>query len=479
MNSDRSTPQPSGPSLLKAVQLYFAEGRDMLRFVTRLARDYGDIMLIRNFGRHHYLVNHPDYIEKILMSGYKIRTSRPMALRHALGKGLVTSQGELHRIMRKTVQPSFHRPEIVGHAELMISEAEHTVSDWQHGQTLDIAEEMTHLTLGVIVNFLFGTGFRDEIKKLSEAAYLVHLHMSQDFKSTWEVLRERFPVTGKFTRLAKARQYLNEKIYSMMEKKRSEGNLEGQDFLSAMLRAQKTSPDAKDITDRQIRDEVITLFMAGHETVASALGWTWYLLSEHPEVERKMHEELKSVLGENGRRPTVEDVPKLVYTKMVLSESMRLYPPVWAAARRPDHEDLELEPYLIPRDSTIFYSQYVVHRDARFFPEPEHFIPERFTPEEEAKRPKFAYFPFAAGHRKCIGEGFAWQEALLAIAVIAPHWRLRMVKNHPIVLEPLTALKSKYGLRMTLEKRIASEKSELIKKHQHAQSDKKTSATVA
>ena len=221
-----------------------------------------------------------------------------------------------------------------------------------------------------------------------------------------------------------------------------------------MLRAQKTSPDAKDITDRQIRDEIITLFMAGHETVASALGWTWYLLSEHPDVERKMHEEMNSVLGENGRRPVVEDVPKLVYTKMVLSESMRLYPPVWAAARRPDHEDLQLGEYVIPRDSTIFYSQYVVHRDARFFPEPERFIPERFTPEEEAKRPKFAYFPFASGHRKCIGEGFAWQEALLAMAVIAPHWRLRMVKDHPIALEPLTALKPKYGLRMALEKRI-------------------------
>jgi cytochrome P450 len=170
----------------------------------------------------------------------------------------------------------------------------------------------------------------------------------------------------------------------------------------------------------------------------------------------------------SGKCPTVDDVPKLIYTKMVLSESMRLYPPVWAAARRPDHEDLELGKYTIPRDSTIFYSQFFVHRDERFFPNPDRFDPERFTPEEETKRPKFAYFPFAGGHRKCIGEGFAWQEGLLALAVIATRWRFRLVKGHPVALAPLTALKPKYGLRMVLEKREFRPASTLAAKMQSA-----------
>ena len=205
------------------------------------------------------------------------------------------------------------------------------------------------------------------------------------------------------------------------------------------------------MTDTQLRDEAMTIFLAGHETTANALTWAWYLLSEHPEVEAKLHNEIDAVVAADGR-PQFADLARLPYTEMVLTEAMRLYPPAWVIGRLAIR-DYEAGGYLIPAGSLVFVSQYTMHRDRRYYPDPERFDPERWTPEARSARPPFAYFPFGGGPRRCIGEGFAWMEGVLLIATLARHWRLRLVPNHPVKLHPRITLRPKYGMRMILERR--------------------------
>jgi cytochrome P450 len=217
-----------------------------------------------------------------------------------------------------------------------------------------------------------------------------------------------------------------------------------------LLSARDEEGDGSRMTDLQVRDEVMTIFLAGHETTANALTWTWYLLSQNPSVEAKLHAELDAVL--DGRAPTFEDVPRLRYTEMVLAEAMRLYPPAWAIGRLALKEH-DLGEYTIPTKSLVLLSPYVTHRDARFFPEPERFDPERWTTERREARPQFAYFPFGGGPRRCIGESFAWMEGILLIATLAQHWRVRLVPNHRVETLAVITLRAKHGMRMTLEKK--------------------------
>jgi cytochrome P450 len=221
------------------------------------------------------------------------------------------------------------------------------------------------------------------------------------------------------------------------------------DLLSMLLTARDEEGDGAGMSNLQVRDEVMTIFLAGHETTANALTWTWYLLSEHAEVEAKLHAELKAVL--EGRAPTLDDVPRLRYTEMVLAEAMRLYPPAWAIGRLA-LKDYEVGGYTVRAKSLVLLSQYVTHRDARFFPEPERFDPERWTPEAKEARPQFSYFPFGGGPRRCIGESFAWMEGILLIATLAQRWRMRLVHNHRVETNAVITLRPKYGMRMTVEK---------------------------
>jgi cytochrome P450 len=253
--------------------------------------------------------------------------------------------------------------------------------------------------------------------------------------------------------LGAARRHLDDTIYQLIRARRQKGDVNGEDLLSTMLRLQQEPSNQAFLTDQSIRDELLTMLTAGHETISSALAWTWYLLARHPEAEQRVHDELAAALA--GRRPTIEDLPKLSYARMVFAESMRLYPPVWASARRLVR-DLDIGGYRIPDGACVYFTQYLVHRDARFHPDPNRFNPERFLPDEQAKRPKYAYFPFGGGNRQCIGEGFAWTEALLLIAALAQHWRFRLVAGHPIEVDPLIALQPKFGIRMILEKRRPS-----------------------
>jgi cytochrome P450 len=238
----------------------------------------------------------------------------------------------------------------------------------------------------------------------------------------------------------------------MIDERRRTGADRG-DLLSMLLLAQDTEGDGGGMTDLQLRDEAMTIFLAGHETTANMLTWTWYLLSRHPDIEARLHAEIDAALGD--RLPTANDLARLPYSRMVLAEAMRLYPPAWIIGRRA-LGPFEAAGYEIPARSIILASQYVTHRDARWFPDPERFDPERFTPEQQAARPKFAYFPFGGGPRVCIGEQFAWMEGVLVLATIAQRWKLGLVPGHPVALQPIITLRPKFGMRMTVEARSIS-----------------------
>jgi cytochrome P450 len=217
-----------------------------------------------------------------------------------------------------------------------------------------------------------------------------------------------------------------------------------------LLAARDTEDDGSGMTDEQLRDEVVTIFLAGYETMANALTWTWYLLSQNPEVEARFHAEIDTTL--QGRLPTLEDIPRLNYVERVLAESMRLFPPVWAMGRQAA-EDMEVGPFFIPAGTMLYVSQYLLQRDARYFPDPLHFDPDRFLPEQSAGRPKFSYFPFGAGGRQCIGESFAWMEGTLLLATLAQKWKLRLAPGHPVDIQPKITLRQKHGMRMTAQLR--------------------------
>ncbi|HEX8096496.1 MAG TPA: cytochrome P450, partial [Pyrinomonadaceae bacterium] len=260
------------------------------------------------------------------------------------------------------------------------------------------------------------------------------------------LLRRLDNTKAKFER---AKSKLDAIIYRLIEERRRSGTDRG-DLLSMLLLAHDTEGDGGGMTDRQLRDEAITIFLTGHETTAAALTWTFYLLSQHADAETRLHAEVDEVLG--GRLPTVADLPRLTYTEMVLSESMRLYPPAWGVQRMALN-DCEIGGYRVPKGAQVLMSQYVIQRDARYFPDPLRFDPERWTPQAREARPQFSYFPFGAGPRRCIGEGFAWMEGLLLLATLAQEWRMRLAPRHVVALQPVMSLRPKYGMRMTLKSR--------------------------
>jgi cytochrome P450 len=257
------------------------------------------------------------------------------------------------------------------------------------------------------------------------------------------LVRMRPPGLAAFVR---ARKRIDAVVHRMIDAHRNRAS-DGRSLLDLMLAA---ALDDAPASEKSLRDQVITIFLAGYETVANALSWTWYLLSQNPDAEHRMHEEIDHEL--QGRLPTYDDIPRLRYTEMVLAESMRLYPPAWAMGRQA-LSDFQLGDYFLPAKTTLLISQFVTHRDPRFFPDPLRFDPERFTPEAKARRTKFSYFPFGAGFRQCIGESFAWMEGVLVLATLAQKWKMTLVPGHTVEPEPLITLRPKYGMRMQIEAR--------------------------
>ncbi|HEU4386584.1 MAG TPA: cytochrome P450 [Blastocatellia bacterium] len=421
--------------------------RDRLGFFTELARDYGDIAHFKVGPTDAFLVSHPDYIKEILVTRTRNFTkSRGLEMaKKVLGDGLLTSEGEFHLRQRRLVQPAFHRQRIAGYAAVMADYSMRMRERWTAGQTLDVWQEMMRVTLSIAGKTLFDADVEAEAREIGDAMRDL-IRMFNRVTYPFADFLEKLPLPGNF-KFIRARERLDSIIYRIIAERRASGEDRG-DLLSMLLDAQDEEGGGDRMTDQQVRDEALTLFLAGHETTANALTWTWYLLSQNPDAQRRLHEEIDSVLA--GSVPADADIPRLKYTEMVFAESMRMYPPAWTIGRRAI-EDFELGGYLIPAKSSLLMSQYIVHRDPRFYPDPSRFDPLRWTAEARATRPAFSYFPFGGGPRICIGESFAWMEGVLVLAAVAQKWRLRLVPGHKVRMDPGITLRPKYGMRMQAE----------------------------
>jgi len=428
--------------------MMFEFARRRLPFMIESAKQYGDIVFFKVGNERIYLFNHPDLIRDVLVTNQKNFTKSRALVRakKVLGEGLLTSEGEFHLRQRRLAQPAFHRDRISAYGRSMVEYADRVRSRWTDAQSLDVHDEMMKLTLAIVAQTLFSADVENEAAEIGEALTTAFAAFNLGILPFSELL-EKLPLPY-IKRFEAARARLDETIYRIIDERRATGEDKG-DLLSMLLLAQDTEGDGGGMTDTQIRDESMTIFLAGHETTANALSWTWYLLSQHPEIEARFHHEVDA-LGDRLPRP--DDLPSLPYTRMILAESMRLYPPAWAVGRRAIN-DFDASGYTIPARSMVLMSQFIMHRDPRFHPEPERFDPERWRPEIAAIRPKFSYFPFGGGTRVCIGEQFAWMEGILILATIAQRWKLRYLGTSPPALEPRITLRPEGTLDMKVERR--------------------------
>lgn len=440
---------PPGPKGRPVVGHLIEFRRDPIALLMRVAREHGDVVYFTMGRQKVFLLNHPDHIKDVLVTHHRnfVKGRALQWSKRLLGRGLLTSEGEFHRRQRRIAQPAFHRKQIATYGKVMTDYAVRMRDGWKEGVAFDVHEEMMRLTLAIAGKTLFNADVASEAKKIGEAL-TISVEYFNRFMLPFADLLAELPVPSTL-RFRKAKRQLDAIIYRMIHERRSgELNLVG-DLLSMLLLA-KDEEGSGGMTDQQLRDEAITLLLAGHETTANALTWTWYLLAQHPDVEAKLHREIDAVLG--GTLPTVEDLSRLTYTEKVLAESMRLYPPAWLLGYRA-LEDYKVGEYDVPARSIVVMSQYVMHHDPRYFPDPFRFDPERWTPEAKLARPKFSYFPFGGGTRVCIGEPFAWMEGILLIATLAQQWQLRLAPGPPVALQPLITLRPKNGIRMTLKRR--------------------------
>ncbi|HEY7330418.1 MAG TPA: cytochrome P450 [Gemmataceae bacterium] len=406
--------------------------RDLLNFYRSCARDYGDCATMR-FGLTRVLfVNHPDLIEQVLHSRnftkhYALRMNRLL-----LGNGLLTSEGDFWLGQRRLIQPVFQRERILSYGPDMTASAQRLIDSWRDGEERDLHVEMRKLTLSIATKTLFGVDAADQSEAVGRA---LHDAMGTFGKRLFRILPipDNVPTPGNW-RIRKAIRRLDNILYGFINQRRAEG--EQKDLLSILLHARHES-DGSGMTDRQLRDEAMTLFLAGHETTALALAWGWYVLAQHPEVVEKLQAELRDVLG--GRTPTAADLPNLRYTETIVQEVMRLYPPAYAIGRQAI-ETCTIGGYSVRARGTILMSQWVMHRDPRYYDEPERFYPERWADGLAKRLPRYAYFPFGGGQRVCIGNTFALMELPLVLATIAQRFRFSLPPGPPIVPKPLLTL---------------------------------------
>jgi cytochrome P450 len=442
---------PPGPApaktFLEQLHLMRKFAGNFLPLTLDWKQQYGDVYVVQFGELKQYMISHPDHIHQVTTelaskfhkdNDYK---NPRKGLARFLGSGLLTSDGEFWKRQRKLSAPAFHHKRIAAYAGTMVDYTDRLLREWQSNSRLDIAEEMTRLTMLIVAKALFNTDVSSEVERTGEAVEAI-----QRFMNSPRLLPTWIP-----TRLELAARHasndLDEIVYRIINERRASGEDTG-DLLSMLLLAQ--DDEGKHMTDKQARDEVVTLFLAGHETTANTMNWTWYLLAQYPEVEAKLHEELDRVLG--GRLPTFEDLEHLKYTEMVIKESMRILPPVWVFSRVAI-EDVEIGGYHIEKGSVVAPFTYALHHDPRWWENPETFDPERFSPENEHKINRRAYLPFASGPRVCIGNGFAMMEARLILATIASRYRLSLAPGQQVEIMPRLTLNPKDGLPMTVTER--------------------------
>jgi len=412
----------------------------------RWAAEYGDIFYYRAGWIRVYFLNHPDLIEAVLVRQYQnllkdrvIRNSRWL-----FGEGLLTSEGETWKRQRRLTQPAFHRERIASYAGIMTQYTEQAAADWQDGAVVDLHREMMRLTLKIAVRTLFNVE-PDGIREISQAADVLVRHMT-GARMLMPSLARFLPLPS-MLEVRRAVRELDRTVYQIIDRRRRNRQDSG-DLLSMLLEAR--DEDGNDMDDQQVRDEVLTFLLAGHETTALALSWAFHLLAENPEANERLCAELDRVLG--GRAPAISDLTALPYAEGVIKESMRLYPPAWGVGRTVAKE-FELNGYRIPAGANVVMSQWVQHRDARFFPNPEKFDPGRWRTEASRNLPRFAFFPFGAGPRQCIGASFAMMESVLLLATMAQRFQPCAVPGHPVETLPSITLRPKRGVWMELRQR--------------------------
>lgn len=469
---------PPGPTYKMPGKLLRQFIHDPINTLSTIAREYGDISYFKLGPEHVYLINNPDYIEKVLIYDHRNfkKGKRLQTVKAILGEGLVTSEGDFHNRQRRLIQPIFHPKQIMTYSNIMTDYAVRMRNRWNDGATVDISEEMMRLTLGIICKSVLNYDVESEAQEVGKALTTVRKY-SKRLQSPIGHVLDKIPILPAPRRARQARKELDSLVYGLISDRRQQEEPDNDkryddDLLSRLMQAQEsniadhvshngvpsTSTSNEKMSDKQVRDEVMTIFIAGHETTSNALTWTFYLLSQYPDVERKLHDELELVLGTNSsnnagnRIPTADDIPKLQYTERVLRESMRLYPPVWTMGRYVEN-DYSVGEYTIPAGSSILMSQYVMHHDPRYYEKPEEFNPNRWTDDFKAHLPRFSYFPFGGGIRGCIGESFAWMEGILIIATIVQEWSMRLTPSQRIKLDPAITLRSRYGMKMKLLQR--------------------------
>jgi cytochrome P450 len=447
----RFPPGPNGDFITGSLSGYSS---DPLGFLSNCAHQYGDIIRFRFGSLVCYMLNHPDYIEEVLVTKRSLfpRYLNEDGGNRVFGNGLVTSDWDFWRNQRRMIQPAFHRERIAAYGEVMVAHTNRMLATWEPGEIRDIHQDMMYLTLLIVAKTLFDADLTPDVEDIGKAVKVVVQHLDENRGSNallvllGSVLFRWLP-TPRQLRFQKAIQRLDDIVYCTIREHRATGKDTG-DLLSMLLEVQDSGESQ--MTDKQLRDEVMNLVLAGYDTTASALSWTWMLLSQNPEVEAKLLEELQAVLG--GRTPTVADLPQLRYTESVVLESMRLYPPIWMISLQAK-QDCEIGGYPVPAGTLVIMNQWVMHRDPRYFDNPEEFEPDRWADDLAKRLPTYAYFPFGGGPRVCIGKSFAMMEAVLVVATIAQKFKLTLVPEHPIVPRPSISLCPKHGMKMLLTKR--------------------------
>jgi cytochrome P450 len=446
-NGNRALPGPKGlPFLGVSLNLL----RNPLEVMRSAAREYGDIVRIPVILQSRILLNHPDYIQQVLIfqqNKFHKSTLSKEATERLLGQGLLISEGDFWRRQRRLAQPAFHRHRINEYSSAMVECAEAQGRTWRDGETRNMAEEMMALTLEAAVRTLFGTTLPGEAK---------HVGRAMSFLMRYSLGRARKPInipaswpTPRNKRATREYDFLDSLVYRIIsERKAQPSSNHRNDLLSMLMSAM--DEDGSQMTPKQLRDETMTLFLAGHETTALTLAWTWYLLSENPAAETRLHEELRDVLG--GRPPEVADLARLPYLHAVVNEVLRLYPPAYLLARTAI-APFSIGGYDFGPGETVLMSQWVMHRDARYYDEPDAFRPERWLDGLADRLPPGAYFPFGDGPRRCIGQGFAMLESALVIGTLAQQFQFRLAPGRPVVPEPLVTLRPKHGISMTIHGR--------------------------
>ncbi|MBA2745536.1 MAG: cytochrome P450 [Flavisolibacter sp.] len=449
MSAIKKSKLPPGPKTKIPLGHLFSFRRDSIGFLKKIANEYGDIVHFKFGPIRIVLLNHPDFIKEVLTTQHRnFVKGRPLAMaKELLGEGLLTSEGDFHKRQSRLIQPAFHRSMIESYVPAMTKCVSHLMNGWKENMKVDVKEEMTNMSIAIAGKTLFDSDTEQEAQEINQALDTATSLFGR-IPLPFSELLLKLPLPGT-RRFYKAKARLDKTIYRMIDERRR-NNVEKLDLLSLLIRSQDENADGGGMTDLQVRDEAMTLFLTAFDTTSTALTWTWYLLSQNPEAEAELHEELDRVL--NGRLPSVQDIAQLKYTRMVFGESLRLYPPSYVIPRQA-LEDFPIDKYIVPRGSIILLSPYLIHHDSRFHPDPEKFNPHAWDNHSHGLNSKYEYFPFSRGPRSCIGEPFAWMQGILVLATIAQSWRIKLVPDHPVELLPLINLRPRYGMMMTLHQR--------------------------